>query len=288
MADTVAVLGTGIMGAPMAGRLIEAGFAVRVWNRTASKTAPLVEQGAVAVDSLADAVRGARFVLTMLADGPAVRAVMADALPAMASDAIWLQTATVGIEHIATLTRLAEEAGIAFVDCPVLGTVQPARTGQLVVMAAGPAEVVAASGPVFAAISRKVVPLTGAGAASKLKLVLNSWVLAITNGTAEAIGLARALDVDPNLFLDTIAGGNVDSAYAQFKGPAMINDDYQLAFPVHLAAKDARLIIEAAGEHVDVGAAKAALAHLERAEAKGYGETDMAAIYHGVTDGSSE
>lgn len=283
--STIAVLGTGIMGAPIAARLLDAGFTVRVWNRTASKTAPLVEQGATATDSPADAVRGADFVLTMLADGPTVRAVMGDALAAMAPDAIWLQASTVGIAHIEALAELARDVGVTFLDCPVLGTRQPAETGQLVVLAAGAAEAIERSVPVFEVIARKIIRLSGTGAASKLKLVVNGWVLGLINAGAEAIGMARELGVAPDLFLDTISGGPTDSPYVQAKARAMIDDDYPVSFPLDLAAKDARLIVEVAGDGVDVGAARAALAHLERASELGYGETDMAAIYRGVIKG---
>jgi 3-hydroxyisobutyrate dehydrogenase len=282
---TIAVLGTGIMGAPMAGRLLDAGFTVRVWNRTASKTAPLVERGAIAADSPADVVRGADFVLTMLADGPTVHAVMSDALPAMTPDAIWLQAATVGLAHIEALAKLADDAGVTFLDAPVLGTKQPAETGQLVVMAAGPDDAIERSVPVFEAIGRKIIRLSGTGAASKLKLVVNGWVLGLTNAGAEAIGLSRALGVDPELFLETISGGAADSPYVRIKGRAMIDDEYPLSFPLDLAVKDARLIVEAAGDDVDAGAAVAALRHLERASELGYGGTDMAAIYRGVIKG---
>ena len=287
MADhsTVAVLGTGIMGAPMAGRLLDAGFTVRVWNRTASKTEPLVERGAIATRSPADAVRGADFVLTMLADGPAVHAVMGEALPAVAPDAIWLQAATVGLAHIDALAELAREQGVTFLDAPVLGTKQPAETGQLVVMAAGAAEAIERSVPVFEAIGSKIIRLPEVGAASRLKLVVNGWVLGLTNLGAEAVAMSRALGVAPDLFLDTISGGAADSAYVQVKGRAMIDDDYPLSFPLDLAAKDARLIVEAVGETVDLGAARAALRHLERASELGYGQTDMAAIYRGVSKG---
>jgi 3-hydroxyisobutyrate dehydrogenase len=283
--STVAVLGTGIMGAPMAGRLLDAGFAVRVWNRTASKTEPLVARGAIAADSPADAVRGADFVLTVLADGPAVHAVMGEALPAVSPDAIWLQAATVGLAHIDALAKLADDAGVTMLDSPVLGTKQPAETGQLVVLAAGPSDAVDRAVPVFDAIGRKLVRLSGTGAATKLKLVVNGWVLGLINAGAEAIAMSRALGMDPDLFLDAISGGTTDSPYVRVKARAMIDDDYPLSFPLDLARKDALLIVEAAGEEVDVGAARAALRHLDRASELGYGETDMAAIYRGVTKG---
>src|SRR4051812_2367540 len=109
MAEAVAVLGTGTMGAPMARNLASAGFEVRAWNRSREKAAPLADDGIAVHDEAAEAVRGAAFVLTMLADGDAVRVVAIDegVLDAMEDDAVWLQVSTVGAEAAAELGRLA-------------------------------------------------------------------------------------------------------------------------------------------------------------------------------------
>ncbi|HEX3790112.1 MAG TPA: NAD(P)-dependent oxidoreductase [Pseudonocardiaceae bacterium] len=281
--QTVAVLGTGIMGAPMAANLLDAGFAVRVWNRTRAKAQPLAERGAVLADTAADAVTGADVVLTMLANGDAVRSVMTDgALAAMSPAAIWVQAGTVGVAATEMLAELAAEAGIGFVDAPVLGTKQPAVQGKLVVLAGGPTELTERLAPVFAAIGGRTLHLGGVGSATRLKLVVNSWVLAITNGTAEAVGLAGALGVDPNLFLDAISGAPTDSAYAQGKGKQMIADEFDLSFPLTLAAKDARLVLDAAPEGVDLAGVRATLAHLETADRLGHGDADMAALSRAV------
>src|SRR4051794_26719385 len=143
MADSIAVLGTGTMGAPMARNLAKAGFEVRAWNRSREKADPLADEGIAVHDEAAEAVRGAAFVLTMLADGDVVRSVMTDegALEAMDGDAIWLQVSTVGAEAAAELGRLAADRGVTYVDAPVSGTRQPAEEGKLVVLASGPEDV---------------------------------------------------------------------------------------------------------------------------------------------------
>jgi 3-hydroxyisobutyrate dehydrogenase len=280
---TVAVLGTGIMGAPIAANLCRAGFPVRVWNRTAAKAAPLAEVGASLANTPAQAADGADFVLTMLADGPTVRAVMTETgvLSAMGQDAVWLQTSTVGVEHTAELAELAARAGVALVDAPVLGTKQPAEQGTLTVLEGGPAELSERCRPVFEAIGSRVIRAGEVGAASRLKLVANNWVVAVTNATAECVALAQALDVDPAQWLGAIAGGALDCAYAQVKGKAMIAEELPLSFPLNLAAKDTRLILAAVGDGADLAATTGALAHFERAAERGYGENDMAAILYG-------
>ncbi|ADJ44505.1 3-hydroxyisobutyrate dehydrogenase [Amycolatopsis mediterranei S699] len=276
---TVAFLGTGIMGAPMAANIAKAGLDVRVWNRTREKAEPLSDVAAVA-DSAASAADGADTLVTMLADGPAVAEAFEAASPA--SGTLWLQMSTVGLDWTDRLAALAEQAGVVFVDAPVLGTRQPAEQAQLQVLASGPEEARPKATPVFDAVAIKTQWLGPAGNGSRLKLVLNAWVLALTNGTAESLGLARALGLDPALFLETIEGGGLDVGYAHVKGGAMLSGEYPPAFPAALAAKDARLVVEAAAEDVDVAGAKAALAHLEAAVEAGHGDEDMAALYRAV------
>jgi 3-hydroxyisobutyrate dehydrogenase len=276
---TVAVLGTGIMGLPMAVNLHEAGLKVRAWNRTAGKARPLAGQGAEVADSPETAVEGADFVITMLADGPAVDGV-ADAV--LSSGAVWIQASTVGAEWADRFAVAAEKVGVSYVDAPVLGTKQPAEEGKLVVLASGPEELRERCAPVFDAIGARTLWVGPAGTGSRLKLVANAWVLALTNATAESVALAEALGLDPHLFLEAIRGGSLDVPYAHLKGGAMISRDFPLSFATRHAVKDAKLVLEAVGERPDLAAARAALAHLEAATGAGHGDEDMAAVYFGV------
>src|SRR5262249_1687516 len=120
----IAVLGTGLMGAPIARRLAGAGHDVRAWNRTAAKAEGLGAPGAA---TPAEAVDGAEFLVTMLADGPTVAEVVEGALSSAAPAAVWAQTSTVGIEWAKKLATLAGEHGPVYVDAPVLGTKGPAE-----------------------------------------------------------------------------------------------------------------------------------------------------------------
>ncbi|SFW89029.1 NAD(P)-dependent oxidoreductase [Amycolatopsis australiensis] len=276
---SVAFLGTGIMGAPMAANIAKAGLDVRVWNRTRAKAEPLADVATVA-GSAASAAEGADILVTMLADGPAVAEAFEAASPA--SGTLWLQMSTVGLDWTDRLAATAEKAGVVFVDAPVLGTRQPAEQAQLQVLASGPEEARPKATPVFDAVAMKTLWLGPAGRGSRLKLVLNAWVLALTNATAESLALARALDLDPALFLETIKGGGLDVGYAHLKGAAMLAGEFPASFPAGLAAKDARLVVEAAAGDVDVAGARAVLAHLEAAVEAGHGDEDMAALYRAV------
>lgn len=178
MAERVAVLGTGIMGAPMARNLLKAAFQVRVWNRTPDKARVLATAGADLAETPADAVREAAFVITILTDTAAVLAVMGQAAESVPDGAVWLQTSMdTDVECVA---GLAEDHGITFVNCPVLGTRETAKQGRLVVLASGPGDALDRGQPIFDAIGSKTVRLEPeAGRASRTKLVANAWTVAL-------------------------------------------------------------------------------------------------------------
>ncbi|MFD8201875.1 NAD(P)-dependent oxidoreductase [Streptomyces sp. NPDC059701] len=289
---TVCVLGTGIMGAAMARNLARAGLAVRAWNRSRDKAEPLAADGVHVAGSPEEAVRDAGVVLTMLYDGPAALDVMRRAAPGLRPGAAWVQSTTAGLDALADLAAFAREHGLVFFDAPVLGTRQPAEAGQLLVLAAGPADARDTVAPVFDAVGSRTV-WTGedgaAGSATRLKLVANSWVLAATGAVGEVLALSQALGVDPDGFFDAIAGGPLDMGYLRAKA-ALIRDDAltPAQFAVTTAAKDARLIVEAGernGVRLDVAAATAE--RLERAAAQGHGDEDMAAAYFASFDGQA-
>ncbi|MFF3837982.1 NAD(P)-dependent oxidoreductase [Streptomyces sp. NPDC001930] len=281
---TVGVLGTGIMGAAMARNLLRAGLDVRVWNRTRAKAEPLAADGAYVADTPDEAVRGADVVLTALHDGPAVLRTMRQAASGLRRGAAWVQSTTSGIEEVGELASLAREHGLVFFDAPVLGTRAPAEAGQLVVLAAGPSLGRQAVAPVLEAVGSRTVWTGEDGAdaaATRLKLVANSWVLAATNATGEVLALSKALGVDPQSFFDVIAGGPLDMGYLHAKAALVLEDRLSPAsFAVTTAVKDARLIVEAGLRHgVRLDVAAAGAERLARAAAQGHGEEDMAAAY---------
>ncbi|WP_249998050.1 NAD(P)-dependent oxidoreductase [Actinoplanes sp. M2I2] len=283
---TVAVLGTGIMGAAMARNLLKAGHTVRVWNRSADKAAALAGDGAVPVESAAEAVRDADVMLTMLYDGAAVSEVMDEALPAVRSGALWMQSTTVSLDDVDRLAARAAEHGLAFYDAPVLGTRQPAEAGQLTVLAAGPGERREELTPIVEAVGSRTVWLDRPGDATRLKLVANSWVLALTHAGAETLSLAEALGVDPDRFFQLIEGGPLDNGYLRAKVGLMRSDQLSPAsFAVTTAEKDARLIAEAGRRHgVRLDLVEAGAERFRRAADQGHGDKDMAATYYASFD----
>jgi 3-hydroxyisobutyrate dehydrogenase len=264
--ETVAVLGAGgTMGFPIARNIARAGFPVRVWNRSREKAEPLGGDGAYVAGSPADAARDAGIVITMLADEDAVTGAMDGADGALAvmpganqengnrtddpngpPHALWVQMSTIGEEATKRCAELANRAGVGFVDAPVLGTRQPAEERELVILESGPEEAGPRIRPVFDAIGHRTIRAGEAGAGSRLKVVTNSWVLAVVEAGAETIALAEGLGLDPGLFFQAIEGGTLDLPYLRMKGKAMAQRDFAPAFRLALAAKDAGLVRQAA------------------------------------------
>jgi 3-hydroxyisobutyrate dehydrogenase len=233
--------------------------------------------GTRACETPDEAADGADFVLTMLADGEAVEETVREL---DFGDAVWLQMSTVGIDATERLMELAGEA--PFVDAPVVGTKAPAEQGTLVVLAAGPPEARDVADQVFDVVGSRTVWVDGdATAASALKLVVSSWVLALLEGVAEAVSLAEGAGLDPQLFLDTIKGGPTDTPYAHAKGAMMLAREFPPSFALSAALKDAGLVLDLAAEvGVDLTVADAVRRHLARAVERGHGDEDMAATYY--------
>ncbi len=294
--ETIAVLGAGgTMGFPMARNIARVGLPTRVWNRSADKARPLTSDGASLARTPRDAASGAGIVITMLADEEAVVQAMDGpdgALRAMAGarqetgsptgdphHALWVQMSTIGEAATKRCAELANRAGVGFVDAPVLGTRQPAEEGKLVVLESGPEEARLRLVPVFDAIGQRTIRVGEAGAGSRLKVVVNCWVIGVVEAAAETIALAEGLDVDPDLFFKSVAGGTLDLPYLRIKGKAMIERDFTPSFRLALAAKDAGLARRAAEEHdLDLPLIEA-IARRFAEVAKEHGDEDISATY---------
>jgi 3-hydroxyisobutyrate dehydrogenase len=289
---TIAVLGAGRMGAPIAHNLLTAGFPVRIWNRTIEKARPLEEAGAAVATSPAEAATGADALITMLTDGPATEQALAGhagAFEGLQPGAIWIQMGTIGLEW--TMRLAAEAAGheVIFVDAPVSGSDGPAREGKLVILAAcgspsasedvGESDLQAKLEPIFAVIGRRTVWLGPVGQGSALKLVLNAWLAVITEGTAETVAFTEALGLDPNVFIETLSDLPLGSPYATLKANAMVARSYAPGFALRHAHKDVELARSAATERgVPLPLLAAVDERWEEAIAAGHADEDVAAV----------
>jgi 3-hydroxyisobutyrate dehydrogenase len=277
---TVGWLGTGVMGAPMARNVAREGVTVRAWNRTTDRARPLERDGVTVVERAEDAVAGADVAVTMLSDAEATLDVADTILPALSPDAVWLQAGTIGIAGIDRCADLAQRRGVALVDAPVLGTLKPAEDGALVVLASGPGDAVERCSPIFRAIGQRTVRLGPAGEGTRLKLAVNVWVLALTQGTAEAIALAKGLGLGLDQLVEALDGSPTDAPYFRTKGKLMDDGEYPVSFSLKLAAKDASLMEAAAADAgIDLPMIRTIARRLAEGVDAGHGDEDMAATY---------
>jgi 3-hydroxyisobutyrate dehydrogenase len=281
--EVVAVLGAGgTMGLPMARNIADAGIEVRAWNRTREMAEPLQEDGVEVLDTAREAVAGAAMILTILSDADAVVSTMEGTDGALAGadgNPLWLQMSTIGIEGTERCAELADQNDLVLIDAPVVGTKKPAEEGKLTLLASGPEEARSRCEPVFDAIGQKTFWLGDAGTGTRMKLVINSWILTLVEGLAETIAFAEGIDIEPAEFLEVISGGPTDTAYAQLKGKMMIERSFDPSFKLGLAAKDAKLVLDAMERHdLDLPLLETIKAQLAEA-AEEHGEKDMAAAY---------
>jgi 3-hydroxyisobutyrate dehydrogenase len=282
-ATSVAILGTGIIGAAMARNTVKAGISTAVWNRSPEKSRPLSDDGAEVFEDAAAAVRGRDVVISVLSDAEVTRATVEPLLAEFKTNAVWLQSATIGVPGTDELVEIAAAAGVRFVDVPVSGTKTPAEQGQLVMLASGDREAADFAAPILDAVGAKTVWLGEAGNGSRMKLVTNDWVLGQTALVAEAMRLCAGLELEPKAFLDAIDGAPVGSPYAQIKGHLMLDGDYPPNVPLEHGTKDSRLIVAAAREAgLDLPIAEAFNEYYIAALDAGRGKDDMSVIYEYV------
>jgi|HubBroStandDraft_6_1064221.scaffolds.fasta_scaffold179802_1 3-hydroxyisobutyrate dehydrogenase len=278
--NAVAVLGTGIMGSAMARRLAAAGLRTTVWDRSPQATEPLAAAGALVAASPRDAVADAGVVITMLPTAEVVEQVIfaGGVTEALAAGAVWAQMGTIGVEATLGIAgRLGQHRpDVLFVDAPVSGSKGPAETGQLLILASGPAAAQPVTGPAFAAIGRKTVWLGAAGQGSRMKLVVNAYMSTLIEGVAEALELASRLGIDAAGLAEAIEGGPLDAPIADAKLHKMQSGDFAPEFPLQWALKDVDLAIAAAGN--DRLPLLEALSRQWRAAVQaGYGRDDISA-----------
>jgi 3-hydroxyisobutyrate dehydrogenase len=280
----VAVLGIGTMGRGMTHSLLRAGFEVDVWNRTPEPAAQLAQEGATAHQRPANAVEHADVVITMVANADAVRQVAfgQGMLEAMRPGAVWAQMATIGVAATDELDARvkADHPQIMFVDAPVSGTKGPAESGKLLILASGPDAARPVLEPVFNALGQPIKWLGPAGAGSRLKLVMNTWLVTLIEGVAEVMALADALGVDHSHVLEFLSEGNLASPVALVKARKMESGDDSPEFSLQWALKDIGLALEVAD--VPLPVVEKIQERWKSLVDSGLGGLDVAAARHGL------
>jgi 3-hydroxyisobutyrate dehydrogenase-like beta-hydroxyacid dehydrogenase len=275
---TVAVVGLGAMGQRIAARLLEAGNELVVWNRDRTKTAELVEQGAVAAATPADAARRAEAVITMVSDPQALRAVtegVDGVVGGLGDGTTLIQMSTAGVDAVKRLASLLPNHRL--LDAPVLGSVAEVESGTLNIFVAGPSALVERWRPLLSELGA-VLQVGDVGAGSAAKLVANTTLVGLIGVLGEALALAQGLGL-PRDVAFRVLGVTALSEQAERRRPAVESGEYPPRFSLALARKDADLILEAAAATgTDLRLTKAAHEWLVDAEREGWGDADYSAV----------
>lgn len=278
----IGFIGLGVMGGPMSANLVKAGFEVVGYNRSRTKVDRLVAAGGHAAQSIAEAVRGADLVATMLPDSPDVRAVLAGDSGVFATAApgtLVIDFSTIRPDVAAELAATAEEAGLRMLDAPVSGGEQGAIDAVLSIMVGGRAEDFDAARPVLAAVGKTVVHVGPSGSGQTVKAANQLIVAGVIELLAEAIVFLDAYGVDLEASLNVLGGGLAGSTVLARKGPGMLRRDYAPGFRIELHDKDMGIVVAAArqaGVVIPLGAHVAQL--IAALKARGDGGLDHSAL----------
>jgi 3-hydroxyisobutyrate dehydrogenase len=272
----VTILGSGNMGSAMAARLVDTGHQVVAWDRTAEHAQHLADIGVTIESDARTAVATASVVITMVTNGEAVHAIADQVLAAMRPDAVWVQASTVGAEWSDRLRSLADTHGRLMLDAPVSGSTGPARNGTLSWLVAGPSTAVDAARQVLDALGARVLVVGTEQEASRLKLVVNTWMTAATVAMADVLVACDRLGIPRTALLEVIGTGPLAMPYALQKAQLMIDGDYNPGFPIELALKDIRLAKQAEGLQPPL--AEVVEDRLQHAVDAGHARDDVAAV----------
>ena len=250
----IAFLGIGLMGKPMATRLLQAGYSVAAWNRTRAKAEELMALHAQVADTPANAVQGADIVITMLEAGPVVADVVQQAMPGLKQGALVIDMSSTRQSEAQELHATLAAKGVAFIDAPVSGGVVGAEAGTLAIMAGGSVQDFARAEPVLKVMGRPtLVGPAGCGQVAKLcNQLIVGGTLAIV---AEALLLAQAAGADPAAVRAAIRGGFAESRILEVHGQRMLERNFMPGGQVKSQAKDMENVLfaaAAAGVHLPV------------------------------------
>jgi 3-hydroxyisobutyrate dehydrogenase len=278
----VAILGLGIMGAGMAGRLLSSGFPLTVYNRNREKSAPFAKNGAFVAATPCEAASRSEIILSMVADDNASRAVWFGengALAGVPSNAVLIESSTLSIGWVKELELAAAQRSCRFLDAPVTGSKPQAASGELLFLVGGSSEALEIARPVFSVVGRDVIHLGPTGSGALMKLVNNFMCGVQAASFAEAISMVDAGGLDRGKALSILTAGAPGSGIVKRVADRVTNDDFAPNFALRWMAKDLSYALnEAQAMGLSFQTASAALSVFKRAIADGFGDEDFAAV----------
>ena len=250
MATTVAFLGLGVMGYPMAGYLAKAGHTVRVYNRTASKAESWVaEYGGSAHATPAEAASGAEFVMACVGNDDDLRSVVKGpegALAGMDKGCVFVDHTTASANVARELHALAAEQGVEFLDAPISGGQAGAENGVLTVMVGGSQAAYDRASPFIDCYSKMMRLMGDSGAGQLTKMVNQVCIAGLVQGLAEGLHLAEASGLDGRAVVDVISKGAAQSWQMENRHETMVDGKFDYGFAVDWMRKDLGIVLEEA------------------------------------------
>ena len=286
----VAFIGLGTMGAPMAKRLLEAGYPVTVHNRTREREEPLEEAGARRASSPKEAAQGADVVFTIVSDTPDVQEVVlgeVGAVQGMASGSVLIDMSTISPEVTREVAAALSERGIAMLDAPVSGGSEGAKEGTLSVMVGGDAEVLARVRPLLDHLGKTITHVGPVGSGQVTKAINQVIIAGTYAAVAEGMAIGLAAGIDVAAAHQAVSGGAAGSWVLTNRAENMIENEYPLGFRTRLHRKDLGIALETARA---LGVPIPVAAYVEQLETslikRGYGDEDVSNIARVVREGA--
>ncbi|MCQ4087056.1 NAD(P)-dependent oxidoreductase [Saccharibacillus sp. JS10] len=280
---TLAWIGTGYMGLPMARNLLKSGYTVNVYNRTIEKAQPLTEDGGNIVSSPKQAAQRAEAVFIMLTKGEAVEAVLngeEGLIAGLAPGTLVVNMSTIAPGEAREFAKQVQSAGGVYIDAPVSGSVAPAVNGQLVILAGGAEESVKRCEPFFEVLGKKTIRFGDVGAGSSAKLSINLLLGITAQGIAESLLLGEQAGLQREQLIEMIGESAVQTPMLSAKKEMWMNEEFPAAFMVSLLSKDLSLVTaENKREGIQLPLAEAVERTYAQAVQSGKGELDMAAVW---------
>jgi 3-hydroxyisobutyrate dehydrogenase-like beta-hydroxyacid dehydrogenase len=252
MKPSVGFIGLGLMGKPMSLNLLKAGFAVSVWNRTASRAEEVVAAGGTLAKSAQEVAASCEFLITIVSDPPALEEVLwgangrDGALSALKSGAIYMDSSTVSPALARKIAAACAKQRVRFLDAPVTGGDWGAKKGELLFMIGGDAETIKEAEPLLAVMGKKWFHLGPNGAGQTIKLAMNAILALQVEALAEAMALVSAAGLQPEKLVEVMQSSMARSGVLDVKSQNLLQGDYTPSFPLRLMLKDVNLAMDLA------------------------------------------
>jgi 2-hydroxy-3-oxopropionate reductase len=282
MKPTIGFIGLGLMGKPMAGNLLKAGFPVVVWNRTKARADELVHEGARLGASPRDVAAQADVLITIVSDPPAVEQIMWGAdgvLAGLRRGSTMIDSSTISPDLARRAAAACTEKGADYLDAPVTGGDWGAKKGELIFMIGGKAEVFERVKPVFEALGKRFFLLGPNGAGQTVKLAMNLILALEVEALAEALALVGKAGIAGEKLVEVMQSSMARAGVLDVKAPSMLKNEFPASFPLRLMHKDIRLALELASkEGITLPAAAAAFGTYGAVKESSKDDPDYAAV----------